>query len=163
MSNDNLVAHQPQALTFVVGGQQYAIGILNVKEIIEYGEPTRVPETPDYVAGVINLRGTVVPVVDLALRFHAKPMPVTSRTCTIIVEIGTRTQKMAIGIVADGVDTVIDLTHDVVDEPPQFGAGIRSDFLAGLIRRAAHFVLLLDLDRVLEPFVQAAAVQEALP
>ena len=157
-----MTTQQPQALTFAVGAQQYAIGILNVKEIIEYDTPTRVPESPDYVAGVINLRGTVVPVVDLALRFHATPAPVTKRTCSIIVEIDSRGQKIPIGVIADSVNTVIDLTRDAVDEPPQFGTGLRSDFLAGMIRSANRFVLLLDIDRVLEPFVQAAAVQEAV-
>ena len=162
MATVTSVAQQPQALTFQVGGQQYAIGILNVKEIIEYDTPTRVPETPDYVAGVINLRGTVVPVVDLALRFHSRPAPITSRTCTIIVEIDSRGQKIPIGVIADGVDTVIDLTSDSVDEPPQFGTSVRADFLAGMIRTANRFMLLLDIDRVLEPFVQAAAIQEAV-
>src|SRR5512132_1535172 len=81
------IAAHPQALTFFVAGQEYAIGILNVKEIIEYETPTRVPSAPPCVAGVINLRGTVVPVIDLALRFHLPATSVTRRTCIIIVEV----------------------------------------------------------------------------
>ena len=144
-----VLAEQPQALTFVVAGQDYAIGILSVKEIIEYDTPTRVPSAPPYVAGVINLRGTVVPVIDLAVRFHATPTPVTSRTCTIIVEVESNGQTTAMGVLADAVNTVIDLTPDIIDEPPQFGTRVRSDFLLGLIRSGKNFVLLLDIDRTL--------------
>ena len=153
------VAQQPQALTFVVAGQEYAIGILSVKEIIEYDVPTRVPGAPPYVAGVINLRGTVVPVIDLALRFHAEPTKVTARTCTIIVDVGAEGQTTSIGVLADAVNTVIDLTPDIIDEPPQFGARVRSDFLLGMIRSGNKFVLLLDIDRALAD--QVEVLQEA--
>lgn len=164
------LAEQPQALTFLVAGQEYAIGILSVKEIIEYDTPTRVPSTPRYVAGVINLRGTVVPVIDLATRFHSTPTAVTSRTCTIIVEVETHGQTTAMGVLADSVNTVIDLSPDIIDDPPQFGTQVRSDFLLGLIRRGKKFVLLLDIDRTLASIEsvaidaiaeQAAALQEA--
>lgn len=139
----------PQALTFFVAGQPYAIGILNVKEIIEYETPTRVPSAPPCVAGVINLRGTVVPVIDLALRFHLPATSVTRRTCIVIVEVEHDAQRAVMGVLADAVSEVIDLVADQIDEPPQFGTRVHSDFLLGMIRSGRSFVLLLDIDRTL--------------
>lgn len=143
------VAEQPQAVTFFVAGQEYAIGILSVKEIIEYETPTRVPSTPSCVAGVINLRGTVVPVIDLALRFQRVPTAVTSRTCIVIVEVTVDGQTTVMGVLADAVSAVLDLIAGEIDEPPQFGTRVRSDYLLGMIRRGTKFALLLDIDRTL--------------
>ena len=149
MSVNARFAEQPQALTFVVAGQEYAIGILNVKEIIEYESPTRVPSAPPCVAGVINLRGTVVPVIDLALRFNLAPTAVTSRTCIVVVEVDLDGQTTVMGVLADAVSAVIDLAADQIDEPPQFGTRVRSDYLLGMIRSGRKFILLLDIDRTL--------------
>lgn len=160
MSNKARAAAHPQALTFLVAGQEYAIGILNVKEIIEYETPTRVPSSPACVAGVINLRGTVVPIIDLALRFRFSRTSVTTRTCIVIVEVDFAGQKTVMGVLADAVSAVIDLDAGQIDEPPQFGAGVPSDFLLGMIRSGRKFVLLLDIDRVLAE-MDVAPVQVA--
>jgi purine-binding chemotaxis protein CheW len=156
------LAEQPQALTFFVAGQEYAIGILSVKEIIEYETPTRVPSSPACVAGVINLRGTVVPVIDLALRFQLPPSPVTSRTCVVIVEVTIDRQTTVMGVLADAVNAVIDLTRCEIDEPPQFGTHVRADFLLGMIRTGSKFVLLLDIERTLAS-VDAPLAADAVP
>lgn len=164
--NASAIAAHPQALTFFVAAQPYAIGILNVKEIIEYETPTRVPSAPACVAGVINLRGTVVPVIDLAQRFSLPPTTVTRRTCIVIVEVSMDGQSTVMGVLADAVSEVIDLVPDQIDEPPQFGTRVRSDLLLGMIRSGRNFVLLLDIDRTLSaidvPFgeVSEAPVQE---
>jgi purine-binding chemotaxis protein CheW len=151
----------PQALTFFVAGQLYAIGILNVKEIIEYETPTRVPSAPPCVAGVINLRGTVVPVIDLALRFRLPATPVTRRTCIVIVEVQHDGQRAVMGVLADAVSEVIDLVADQIDEPPQFGTRVHCDFLLGMIRSGRAFVLLLDIDRTLADIDAPAEVVAA--
>ncbi|MGZ4778889.1 MAG: chemotaxis protein CheW [Thermoanaerobaculia bacterium] len=162
MPVNTLIAEQPQALTFRVAGQEYAIGILNVKEIIEYETPTRVPSAPACVAGVINLRGTVVPVIDLALRFNIAPAAITSRTCIVIVEVDVDRQTTVMGVIADAVSAVIDLTADQIDQPPQFGTLVRSDYLLGLIRSGRKFVLLLDIDRTLA-VIDAGSIGDAGP
>jgi len=143
------IAAHPQALTFFVAGQEYAIGILNVKEIIEHETPTRVPSAPSCVAGVINLRGTVVPVIDLALRFALPATAITRRTCIVIVEVTLDGDTVVMGVLADAVSEVIDLIPDQIDEPPQFGTRVRSDYLLGMIRSGRNFILLLDIDRTL--------------
>jgi purine-binding chemotaxis protein CheW len=156
------LAEQPQALTFFVAGQEYAIGILTVKEIIEYETPTRVPSSPPCVAGVINLRGTVVPVVDLALRFRLVPAAVTSRTCIVIVEVTIDEQTVVMGILADAVNAVIELTPGEIDKPPQFGTSVRAGDLLGMIRSGSKFVLLLDIERVLAG-IDAPATTDVVP
>jgi purine-binding chemotaxis protein CheW len=142
-------ADHSQALTFLVSGDEYAVGILKVKEIIEYEAPTRVPSAPPCVVGVINLRGTVVPVIDLALKFGFPPSPVTKRTCFVIVEVRLEGEDLVMGILADSVSQVVDLTSADIEPPPSFGTRVRSDFLLGMARSGRRFVLLLDIDRTL--------------
>jgi len=140
-----------QYLTFVLAGEVFAIGILAIKEIIEYANPTSVPMMPDYLRGVINLRGLVVPVIDLAVRFGKPPSPVTKRTCIVIVEIDLDGERYDIGAMVDAVNAVVDIPAGEIEPPPAFGARIRTDFIAGMGKIDGRFVILLDSRHVLAP------------
>jgi purine-binding chemotaxis protein CheW len=140
-----------QYLTFVLAGEVFAIGILAIKEIIEYSNPTGVPMMPDYLRGVINLRGLVVPVIDLAVRFGKPASPVTKRTCVVIVEIELDGERYDIGAVVDAVNAVVEIPASDIEPPPDFGARIRTDFIAGMGKIDGRFVILLDSRHVLAP------------
>ena len=140
---------QEQYLTFLLAGEEYAIGILKVKEIIEYDTVTTVPKTPRWVRGVINLRGAVVPVVDLGLKFGLEERPVTKTTCIVIVEGQVEGQGTLMGVMADAVSQVMDIAPGDVQEVPTFGTRIQVDYLQGMAQLGKKFVLLLDIDKVL--------------
>ncbi len=138
-----------QYLSFSLAGSDYGVGILQVKEILQYEAATRVPSVPASVRGVINLRGQVVPVVDLAVKFGLAETPVTPRTCILIVEATLGGERAVMGVVADAVSEVLELGADDVEPPPPFGTHVRVDYLVGMGKVGRSFVLLLDLDRVL--------------
>jgi purine-binding chemotaxis protein CheW len=138
-----------QYLTFVLGGEVFAMGILAIKEIIEYADVTEVPMMPEYVRGVINLRGAVVPVIDLSVRFGKPSSPVTKRTCIVIIEVEARNERQVLGVVVDAVNAVLDIPGSEVEPPPAFGASIRTDFIRGMGKVNGRFVILLDVDHVL--------------
>jgi purine-binding chemotaxis protein CheW len=138
-----------QFLCFHLAGEEYAVEIFRVREIIEYGVVTRVPLTPPWIRGVINLRGGVVPVVDLAVRFSLPVAEVTPRTCIVIVEAELGGIGTPMGIVADSVSQVMELRTEDIELPPAFGARIRLEFLLGMARSDKKFALLLDIDRIL--------------
>jgi len=138
-----------QYLTFVLGGEAYAIGISGVREIIEYHDPTPVPMMPGFVRGVINLRGRVVPVIDLQVRFGRVASPVSRRTCIVILEVVAGDERHALGAVVDSVTAVIELPASEIEAPPAFGARVRSDFIVGMGKAAGGFVVILDASRVL--------------
>jgi len=140
-----------QYLTFVLAGEIFAIGILAIKEIIEYSSPTTVPMMPDYLRGIINLRGLVVPVIDLAVRFGKPASPVTKRTCIVIVEIELDGERYDIGAVVDAVNAVLEIPAREIEPPPSFGARIRTEFIAGMGKVDGRFVILLDPKHVLAP------------
>ena len=140
---------QEQYLTFLLAGEEYAIGILKVKEIIEYDTVTTVPKTPRWVRGVINLRGAVVPVVDLGLKFGLEDRPVTKTTCIVIVEGQLEGQSTLMGVMVDAVSQVMDIAASAVQEVPTFGTRIKVDYLQGMAQLGKKFVLLLDIDKVL--------------
>jgi purine-binding chemotaxis protein CheW len=129
--------------------EQFAIGILNIKEIIEYHGVTEVPMMPACVRGVINLRGAVVPVMDLLARFGRPSSETTKRTCVVIVEIVAANERHVVGLVVDAVNEVLDIAAADIEPPPSFGARIRSDFIQGVGKVKGRFVLLLDVDRAL--------------
>ncbi|MBP9712875.1 MAG: chemotaxis protein CheW [Sterolibacterium sp.] len=143
------VAETHQYLTFLLGGEMYAVGILNVKEIIEYGQLTEIPMMPSFVRGVINLRGAVVPVIDLAARFGAAPTTVQRRTCIVIIEILQEDGRQDIGILVDAVSEVLEIPGSEIEPAPAFGAKIRTDFIAGMGKIQQKFVILLNIQRVL--------------
>nr|WP_307692770.1 chemotaxis protein CheW [Variovorax ginsengisoli] len=141
-----------QYLTFMLNGEAFAIGILAIKEIIEYGHLTEVPMMPTCVRGVINLRGAVVPVMDLQARFGRPASAVTKRTCIVIVEtapIGDAADGQVIGVVVDAVNEVLELPSADIEPPPSFGAAIRSDFVCGMAKVRGKFVIVLDVANVL--------------
>jgi purine-binding chemotaxis protein CheW len=138
-----------QYLTFVLSGEVFAIGILAIKEIIEYTHLTAVPMTPAYVRGVINLRGSVVPVLDLSVRFGKEASPVTKRTCIVIIEIRHEGESHDVGIVVDTVNAVLDIPTGDIEPPPSFGTRIRTDYIQGMAKVNGRFVILLDVNQVL--------------
>lgn len=142
-------AGQAQYLTFMLGGEIFAIGILAIKEIIEYGGLTEVPMMPDYIRGVINLRGAVVPVMDLSTRFGKEAGAVTKRTCIVIVETVARDEQQVIGVIVDAVNAVVEITASEIEPAPSFGARISSDFIKGMGKINGRFIILLDVNRVL--------------
>ena len=138
-----------QYLTFDLANEQYAVGILRVKEIIEFSTLTTVPKTPAWVRGVINLRGQVVPVIDLALKFGLPATAVTKTTCIVIVEVVLNGETTVMGVVADAVSQVIDLSANEIEAPPAFGTQVEVDYLLGMGKLGNKFALILDIDRVL--------------
>jgi purine-binding chemotaxis protein CheW len=138
-----------QYLTFMLASEVFAIGILAIKEIIEYRGLTEVPMMPVCVRGVINLRGAVVPVMDLQARFGRPSSPVTRRTCIVIVEIAAGDERQVIGVAVDSVNEVLDIEPADIEPPPDFGARIRSDFIQGIGKIKGRFVILLNVDSVL--------------
>ncbi len=138
-----------QYLTFVLAGETFAMGILAIKEIIEYANLTEVPMMPQYVRGVINLRGSVVPVIDLSVRFGKPASPVTKRTCIVIIEIVAGGERQVLGVMVDAVNAVLDIPPAEIEPPPAFGASIRTDFIQGMGKVSNKFVILLDVDHVL--------------
>jgi len=142
-------AEQQQYLTFTLGEEMFAIGILAIREIIEYGNLTPVPMTPPFIRGVINLRGAVVPVIDLAVRFGRQAGAATKRTCIVIVEIQAETGHQEMGIVVDAVSEVLEIPAAEIEPPPAFGARIRIDFVSGMGKVNGNFVVILDADRIL--------------
>jgi purine-binding chemotaxis protein CheW len=152
---------QQQYLTFVLGGEQFAIGILAIKEIIEYGQLTTVPMMPDFIRGVINLRGSVVPVVDLSSRFGGKQTEVTRRTCIVIIEVMSENERQDIGVIVDAVNEVLDIASTEIEPAPTFGAKIRADFISGMGKVEGKFVIILNVDKVLS-VQELAALEGAL-
>jgi purine-binding chemotaxis protein CheW len=138
-----------QYLTFMIGSEEFAISLLKVREIIEYDTVTHVPKTPEWIRGVLNLRGSVVPVIDLAVRFRQPPSVPGKLTCIVITEIQTGDEAAVMGIIADSVRQVIDLRPQDVEEPPTFGTRVKVDYLFGMARSGKKFCLLLDTDKVL--------------
>ena len=139
-----------QYLTFALGGEMFAVGILNVKEIIEYGNLTQIPLMPSFIRGVINLRGSVVPVIDLAARFGGAPSTPGRRSCIVIVEVtGADGVRHDIGVLVDAVSEVLDIPPAEIEPPPSFGARIRADFIFGMGKVGGKFVVILDIDQLL--------------
>ena len=136
-------------LSFMVSGEAYGAEILRIKEIIEFDIITRVPMVPAYIRGVINLRGSVVPVIDLAARLERPSEDATRRTCVVIIEIDAEGETMDIGVVVDQVNEVLDIMDEDIEPAPSFGAKIRADFIYGMGRVNEDFIILLDVQRVL--------------
>jgi purine-binding chemotaxis protein CheW len=144
-----IVAEDHQYLTFLLSGEMMAIAILNIKEIIEYGSLTEVPMMPGFIRGVINLRGSVVPVVDLSVRFGRNKTEVSRRTCIVIIEVENVDEKHDIGVMVDSVSEVLEIPRSEIEPPPAFGAKIRVDFMHGMGKVAGKFVIILDANKVL--------------
>lgn len=136
-------------LTFSLAGEEYGIAILKVKEIIGMMPITPVPQTPDFVKGVINLRGKVIPVIDLRLRFGIEAMDFTERTCIIVVEIEGASGTVMIGIVVDSVSEVLNIRGEDIQDTPSFGTNLNTDYILGMAKTEDGVKILLEIDRVL--------------
>ena len=136
-------------LTFTLAEEEFGIGILKIKEIIGMLPITSVPQTPDYVKGVINLRGKVIPVLDLRLRFGLPTVVYTERTCIIVMEIAGNSGTILIGIVVDAVSEVLNIKGDDIEKTPTFGTKLNTDYILGMAKMEGGVKILLDIDRVL--------------
>ncbi|HTW57247.1 MAG TPA: chemotaxis protein CheW [Terriglobales bacterium] len=138
-----------QYLTFFVAGEEYAVSILKVKEIIEYDTITSVPNTAPWIRGVTNLRGNVVPVIDLAVKFGLPASQASKFSCIVITEVSYEGDKLTMGVMADAVSHVLDFSSDEIETPPPFGTRVRIEFLLGMGKMGKKFCLILDIDKVL--------------
>ena len=136
-------------LTFSLKEEEYGIGILKVKEIIGMMPVTSVPRTPKFVKGVINLRGKVIPVIDLRLKFDMESIPYDERTCIIVVEIDSDSATVLIGIVVDSVSEVINIKADEIEAPPKFGTRLDTQYILGMAKTEGGVKILLNIDQVL--------------
>lgn len=136
-------------LTFSLDREEYGIGILKVKEIIGMMRITPVPQTPEYVKGVINLRGKVIPVIDLRLRFGMQSIDYNERTCIIVVEINTTSGRIHTGIVVDSVSEVLNIRSSDIEDTPTFGTKLNTDYILGMAKMGGGVKILLEIDRVL--------------
>jgi purine-binding chemotaxis protein CheW len=136
-------------LTFLMANEKYGLEILKVREIMGMMDVTSVPTTPAFIRGVINLRGKVIPVVDLRLKFGIEAKADTERTCIIVVHLAHTAQEMTMGIIVDEVSDVLDIDQNQIEPPPSFGADIRTDFILGMGKTDQKVMTLLDIDRVL--------------
>jgi purine-binding chemotaxis protein CheW len=148
-------------LTFSLAGEEYGIAILKVKEIIGMMPVTPVPQTPPYVKGVINLRGKVIPVTDLRLKFGMAPIDYTERTCIIVMETEGEADVILLGIVVDAVSEVLNIKHDDIQETPNFGTALNTDFMLGMAKIENSVKILLDIDKVLSERDMAALEKAA--
>lgn len=151
-ADKNVLAENAEArqyLTFLLSGELYALGIMNVKEIIEYGSVTDIPMMPSFIRGVINLRGAVVPVIDISARFGGRPSEAGRRSCIIILELRDEDVRQDIGVMVDAVNEVIEIQKSDIEPPPAFGARIRTDFIDGMGKVNGKFVILLNIGQVL--------------
>jgi purine-binding chemotaxis protein CheW len=136
-------------LTFSLDNEEYGIGILKIKEIIGMMPITSVPQTPEFVKGVINLRGKVIPVLDLRLRFGMEPIDYTERTCIIVVEIDGESGTVMIGIVVDAVSEVLSIKGGDIEDTPTFGTRLNTDYILGMAKMEGGVKILLDINQVL--------------
>jgi purine-binding chemotaxis protein CheW len=136
-------------LTFILAGEDYGIGILKVKEIIGIMAITAVPQTPAYMKGVINLRGKVIPIVDLRVMFGMEAIDYTEKTCIIVVEITNNGQKVMIGILVDSVSEVLNIKGADIEDTPNFGSHLNTNYILGMAKTGGRVKILLEIDRVL--------------
>lgn len=162
------LSQSSEYLTFFIAGEEYAVSLQFVREVIPYDTVTRVPGMPEAVRGVTNLRGSVVPVIDLAIQFRLKEIPITSRTCIVLVETIVDEHPLLMGLMTEEVGQVLALGPSELLAPPSFGAPVRGDFLLGMAPTGKKFALVLDIQRVLSPkellyTAPASAVINAAP
>jgi purine-binding chemotaxis protein CheW len=137
-----------QYLTFKLDNEVFATDVAKVREVLDLTAITAIPKTPEFMAGVINLRGSVVPVVDLRLCFEMTKTVSTRNTCIVVVEVLIENEPIVIGALADSVEEVIDLEPEQIQPPPRIGSQIRTDFIKGMGKRDTQFIMILDIDRV---------------
>lgn len=149
-----------QYLTFKLGDEIFALDVAKVREILDFTTVTKVPRTPDFMRGVINLRGSVVPVVDMRLKFAMSGTEKTVNTCIVVVEVDLEGETIILGALADSVQEVIELEPDQIEPAPRIGAKLRTDFIRGMGKHDGRFIMILDIDRVFSSD-ELSTVQEA--
>ncbi len=137
-----------QYLTFKLGNEVFALDVAKVREVLDYTTITKVPRTPEFMRGVINLRGSVVPVIDLRLAFEMSATERTVSTCIIVVEVRLDSETLVVGALADSVEEVVDIEPEAIQPAPAIGASVRTEFIQGMGRRESGFVMILDIDKV---------------
>ena len=147
--SEALLDKEGKYLTFALAQEEYGLDIIKVREIIGYMEITDVPQTPHHVRGVINLRGQVIPVIDLRAKFGMEATETTEQTCIIVVEISQGGRKFSTGIVVDRVQEVLDIDGKDIEEAPKFGSSVDTDFILGMGKIGETVKILLDIDKVL--------------
>lgn len=143
------VEHREQYLAFSVGGETFAMDIRSIREVIQFGGITEVPLMPPFIRGVINLRGSVVPVIDLCVRFGRQPGQVAQRTCIVILELAQGEDTAELGVMVDNVSEVLSIAASEIEPAPAFGSDLRAEFIAGVAKVGDRFVILLDVNHVL--------------
>jgi purine-binding chemotaxis protein CheW len=156
------ISEMRQYLTFKLGNEIFGIDVAKVREILDFTTITEIPRTPEFMSGVINLRGNVVPVVDLRLCFQMSKTVRTRNTCIVVVEVLLESESTVIGALADSVEEVIDMEPDQIKPAPKIGTQIRTDFIKGMGTRENQFIMILDIDRVfsVEQLVAARDARE---
>lgn len=137
-----------QYLSFNLGESLFAVDVRQAKEILDYRRTTRVPQTPDYMLGVINLRGAVVPVIDLRRKLGLPTREVSQDTCIVVLEIACDEEVLTVGVVTDSVQEVLGLSADEIEPPPRIGSGLNIDYIRGMGKKEDNFIILLDADRI---------------
>ncbi len=163
MNHTDLEVNRQQYLTFLLRDECFGISIDTVREIIEYGQLTTVPLMPDFVKGVINLRGDIVPVIDLSIRLGRNALELKNRTCIIILEIPFEGQRVVIGAAVDSVNEVLEIGKEQVEPPPSFGARLKAQFIQGVVNVEQSFVVLLHGDKVLSIEELASLIENVKP
>lgn len=155
------ISETTQYLTFTLDEELFALDIAKVREVLDYTSITKVPQTPDFMRGVINLRGSVVPVVDMRSKFGMSVAETTVNTCIIIVEVEIDGDGTVLGAMADSVQEVLELAPEQIEPPPRIGSKLKTDFIKGMGKRDDHFVIILDIDKVFSAS-ELSLVEESL-
>jgi purine-binding chemotaxis protein CheW len=137
-----------QYLTFTLAGEQYAVPVGKVREVLEYTRITRLPRTADFMKGLINLRGTGVPVIDLRLKFGMEETTVNKDTAIVVLDVDGGSGEVVVGALADAVHEVVEINADQIESAPRFGTKLAAEFIQGVGKRDDHFIIILDIDRI---------------
>jgi purine-binding chemotaxis protein CheW len=137
-----------QILTFKLGNEIFGLNVAQVREILEYGKITKVPQTPNYICGVLNLRGGVVPVVDMRIKFGLEQSNITVNTCIIVVEVNIDNELSILGVVVDSVQEVFEIEAKQIEPPPKIGTRLKNEFIYGMGKHLEQFVILLNIDKI---------------
>ncbi len=166
MMNDNQQTETNQYLTFTLGGEEFALEIARVREVVDYTNITKVPRMPEHLCGVINLRGNVVSVIDLRLKLGMSAIDKTVDTCIVIAEVNMDGELLPVGVLTDSVQEVVDLDPSQIEQPPKIGTKLNTEFIQGIGRYGDNFMIILNIDRVLARYELAkvrSAPDESLP
>ncbi len=160
MDTTNTESTSRQYLTFTLAGELYGVDIAQISEVMDYMPITRIPKTPDFLLGIINLRGKALPVVDMRLKFNLENIKRTVNTCIIITEVLMENEKAIMGALADSVQEVFEIHSKDIEPPPKMGAKINTEFIQGMARYDNQFIIIIDVNRVFS-MEELSIVQEA--